>query len=172
MKRQYPTALLVAARVLRALTALNVLYGTGILLLLIASMVAPNPVFMGLLGKPAEGAAVGGMRLLMLFGFAAVPVTHMLLVRLRAMVATVVDGDPFVLDNARRLNQIAFAVLALELLHLAIGAIVKSDAFVALGVHIDWSASLTPWLAVLLLFVLALVFEHGARMRADLEGTV
>ena len=32
--------------------------------------------------------------------------------------------------------------------------------------------ALAPWLAVLLLFVLAQVFEHGARMRRDLEGTV
>ena len=29
-----------------------------------------------------------------------------------------------------------------------------------------------PWLAVLLLFVLSGVFAQGARMRADLEGTV
>ena len=28
------------------------------------------------------------------------------------------------------------------------------------------------WLAVLLLFVLARVFDHGARMREELEGTV
>jgi len=32
--------------------------------------------------------------------------------------------------------------------------------------------SFAPWLAVLLLFVLARVFAEGARMRADLEGTV
>jgi hypothetical protein len=30
----------------------------------------------------------------------------------------------------------------------------------------------TPWLAVLMLFVLSGVFAQGARMRADLEGTV
>jgi hypothetical protein len=38
--------------------------------------------------------------------------------------------------------------------------------------ELDWSFSLAPWLAVLLLFVLAQVFDHGARMRDDLEGTV
>ena len=32
--------------------------------------------------------------------------------------------------------------------------------------------SFAPWLAVLLLFVLSGVFAQGARMRADLEGTV
>ena len=36
----------------------------------------------------------------------------------------------------------------------------------------DWSFSLTPWLAVVLLFVLARVFDEGTRMRDDLEGTV
>jgi hypothetical protein len=30
----------------------------------------------------------------------------------------------------------------------------------------------TGWLAVLLLFVLARVFDYGTRMRDDLEGTV
>jgi hypothetical protein len=88
------------------------------------------------------------------------------------MVLTVRAGDPFVAENARRLHEIAGAVLVLELLHLAVGAIAKSDAFAARGIHIDWSFSFTPWVAVLLLFVLARVFEHGARMRADLEGTV
>jgi len=32
--------------------------------------------------------------------------------------------------------------------------------------------SFAPWLAVLLLFVLAGVFTHGARLRDDLAGTV
>jgi hypothetical protein len=34
------------------------------------------------------------------------------------------------------------------------------------------SFSFAPWLAVLLLFVLARVFAEGTRMRGDLEGTV
>jgi hypothetical protein len=36
----------------------------------------------------------------------------------------------------------------------------------------DSGFSVVPWLAILLLFVLAGVFARGARMRADLEGTV
>ena len=38
--------------------------------------------------------------------------------------------------------------------------------------HLDWRFSVVPWLAVLLLFVLAQVFDDGARMRDDLKGTV
>ena len=170
----YPAALTVAERVLKGLTVLNVVYGTGILLLLVASLAVPAPLFAALTRKPADaaGAAIRGMRLMMIVGLAAVPVAHVILARLRAMLLTVRAGDPFVVENAQRLNAIAIAVLALELLHLVVGAIAKSDAFTAVGIHIDWSFSFTPWVAVLLLFVLARVFEHGARMRADLEGTV
>ena len=174
MTPQYPAALTMAERVLKGLTVLNVVYGTGILLLLVASLVAPEAVFVSLAGKRVygDGAAMRWMRLLMVVGLAAVPVAHVILARLRAMLTTVRAGDPFVVENARRLHAIAVAVLALELLHLVVGAIAKSDALVRLGVDIDWSFSFTPWVAVLLLFVLAHVFEHGARMRADLEGTV
>ncbi|HKG92674.1 MAG TPA: DUF2975 domain-containing protein [Gemmatimonadaceae bacterium] len=174
MTSQYPAVLTGAERVLKGLTVLNVLYGTGILLLLLASLAAPGPLFNALVGKPADvaSAAIRGMRLMMIVGIAAVPVAHVIFARLRAMLLTVRAGDPFVVENARRLNAIAIAVLALELLHLVVGAVAKSDAFAALGIHIDWSFSFTPWVAVMLLFVLARVFEHGARMRADLEGTV
>ena len=63
------------------------------------------------------------------------------------------------------LEAICAALEGLRLIVAAIAAAVwepgKVDAF-----------SFAPWLAVLLLFVLAGVFAHGARMRADLEGTV
>lgn len=174
MAPQYPTTLAVAERVLKGLTVLNVLYGIGVFVLLIVSLAMPGPLFKALAGRPADtaGAAVRDMRLLMLVGIASVPVAHVLLTRLRAMLSTVRAGDPFVVENAARLNAIASAVLALELLHLVVGTLVRGDAFAALGIHINWSFSFAPWVAVLLLFVLAQVFEHGARMRADLEGTV
>jgi DUF2975 family protein len=172
MAPRHPSALGVAERVVQWLTVLNALYGAGILLLLLASLAAPGFVFTALVGKPADGAAIRAMRLLMVVGLAAVPVAHVILARLRAMLLTVRAGDPFVVENARRLDAIATALLGLELLHLAVGAIARSAAFAALGIHIAWSFSFTPWVAVLLLFVLARVFEHGARMRADLEGTV
>ena len=38
--------------------------------------------------------------------------------------------------------------------------------------RIGVDVSITGWIGVLLLFVLAQVFEQGARMRADLDGTV
>jgi hypothetical protein len=174
MAPQYPVSLTVSERVLAGLTVLNLVYGAGLLLLLIASLVMPGPLYSALTHHPAPiaSAAIRGMRLMMLIGLLAVPVAHVILGRLREMLRTVRAGDPFVVENARRLNAIAIALLLLELMHLAVGVIAKSEAFAALGIHINWSFSFTPWIAVLLLLVLSRVFEHGARMRADLEGTV
>jgi hypothetical protein len=64
------------------------------------------------------------------------------------------------------------ALLAAELLHYVIGGIAASISTEAQPLDVGLGLSLTRWIAVLLLFVLAGVFEHGARMRADLEGTV
>jgi hypothetical protein len=174
MARPYPGALVLSRRVLRGLLVLNVIYGLAILALLIASLVAEGPV-MGALGvKPAADSAtlVRGMRLIMVAGIASVPIAHVILTRLLAIVDTVRAGDPFVVENGGRLQTIAWLVLGLEVLHLLIGAVAATSASSVQPLDIDWSFSFTPWIAVLLLFVLARVFDHGARMRADLEGTV
>jgi hypothetical protein len=59
-------------------------------------------------------------------------------------------------------------VVALEVLRMLVARIA---ALVWEPGRID-VFGLAPWLAVLLLFVIAGVFTHGARMREDLEGTV
>ena len=110
--------------------------------------------------------------MVMVIGIAGVPVTHVVLAALRAIVDTVGLGDPFVAENAGRLKKIAWAVLGLEALHLAVGGVAAAASTRAVPLDLDWNFSVTPWLAVLLLFVLARVFEHGTRMREDLEGTV
>ena len=107
----------------------------------------------------------------MVIGIGSVPFTYILLTRLLAIVDTVTFGDPFVAGNAARLKTMAWALLGLELLHLAVGA-VAVGALSNTQVNLDWSFTVTPWLAVLLLFVLAQVFDDGARMRDDLKGTV
>jgi hypothetical protein len=154
--------------------ALNLLLGFLILALLIATLVAEGPV-MGALGVRPENsssALILGMRLIMVIGIAVVPVVHFVLTRLVTIVETVTTGNPFVTANAVRLRGIAWAILALELTHFVVGAIAASVSSAAAPLRIGWGFSLTRWLAVLLLFVLARVFEQGARMREDLEGTV
>ena len=167
-------ALPAARRLLTALLYVNGVYGLAILGLLLASIGAPGPLFEALGVRPAadRDTLELGMRMIMVIGIAAVPVAYVVLSRLRAIVDTVRDGDPFVTANARRLQTIAWAYLGLELLHLAVGVVAASSSSAAQPLDVDWSFSVTPWVAVLLLFVLARVFDHGTRMRADLEGTV
>ena len=174
MTRSYPDTLSLSRRVLRALITLNLLMGALILALLIASLIAEAWVMRALGAGPPEGNSTLflGMRLIMVIGLAAVPVVHFVLTRLLAIVDAVRDGDPFVVANAARLQQIAWAVLALELMHFAVGLIAASVSTAAAPLNIGWGFSLTRWLAVLLLFLLARVFEQGARMRDELEGTV
>jgi Protein of unknown function (DUF2975) len=174
MTRLQPDTLALSRSALRLLIVLNLVMGVLILGLLIASLVSERTV-MGALGvRPVEGGArlIMAMRLIMVLGICAVPPTHIALTRLLAIVDSVRIGDPFVAVNAMRLSTIAWAVLGLELLHFIVGAVAAGASSAAQPLDLDWSFSVTRWLAVLLLFVLARVFDHGARMRADLDGTV
>ena len=167
--RSFPAALAVSRAVLRALIPLNLLFGALILALLIASFVAERTVMTALGAGPSLFA---GMRVLMVIGICTVPLAHTVFTRLLAIVGSVAVANPFLAENAVRLQSIAWALLGMELLHLAAGAVAFVFSSEAAPLDIDWSFSFTGWLAVLLLFVLARVFDHGARMREDLEGTV
>lgn len=161
-------------RALRALIVLNLVVGFLILALLIATLVAETTVI-GALGVPPteeNAALILGMRLIMVIGIVMVPLGHVVLTRLLALVETVGRSDPFVVENAMRLRTMAWAVLGLEILHLVVGVIVSSVSSEEQPLDVDWSFSFTRWIAVLLLFVLARVFEQGALMRDDLQGTV
>lgn len=169
-----PNALALTHPLLRGLVILNALYALAILAMFAASLVTGEALFRALGVKPGAGWSqmVLGGRLIMLAGLAGAYVVHRILRKLQAIVETVRTGDPFVADNARRLQAIAWWVMAGEVLRLVIGALVMFASTSAQKLDIDVGFSLTPWLAVLLLFVLARVFDQGARMRADLEGTV
>jgi hypothetical protein len=88
------------------------------------------------------------------------------------IIATVSTGNPFIIVNAARLRAIAWALLALDLMHFAVGAVGSRVSTAAGPLHLSWGFSLTRCFAVLLLFVLARVFEQGAGMREELDGTV
>ena len=85
--------------------------------------------------------------------------------RLLAIVETVRDGDPFVAENAERLQRIAWSVLGLEVLHIAIMTIATAVSIETTPIDIKWRPNVARLVTVLLLFVLARVFEHGTRMR-------
>jgi hypothetical protein len=172
MAHAFPSVLATARTMVRGLIVLNLLLGLGIFALFVAGLVARDAVF-GALGVDVTNARlIQGGRLIMAIGIGSAPLTHILLTRLLAIVETVRRGDPFVAGNAARLQTTAWALLGLELLHLAVGAIAAAVSSASQPLDLDWNFSVTGWLAVLLLFVLARVFDHGTRLRDDLEGTV
>jgi hypothetical protein len=166
-------ALPIAYIVLRILIVANWLFGAAILALLV---VMPNERWImaafRLSPSPEAERLIMGMRAIAMFGLAGIPLNHVVLRRLVAIVETVRGGDPFVAANASRLQAIAWALLALQLLSLVIGAIAKAVSTPAHPLHLDAGFSISGWLAVLLTFVLARVFAKGTLMREDLEGTV
>jgi hypothetical protein len=87
-------------------------------------------------------------------------------------VETARRGNPFLAENAARLRSVAWAVLGLEVLHLAAGLVTRGVLARGEALDLDWSFSITRPLCVFFLFVLAQVFEHGAALREDVEGTV
>jgi Protein of unknown function (DUF2975) len=173
MSRPYSAALPIAYIMLRILIVLNWLLGAAILVLLV---VMPNEQWImtafKLSPSPEAERIVLGLRAIAAVGLATIPINHGVLKRLVAMVETVRAGDPFVAANAHRLQAIAWALLALQLLGLIIGGIAKAVSTPAHPVEFDAGFSISGWLAVLLTFVLARVFAEGALMREDLEGTV
>ena len=166
-------ALPIAYAVLRILTVANWLMGAAILALLV---VMPNHQWImaafKLSASPDAERLIMGMRAIAMLGLVGIPLNYVVLERLVAIVETVRAGDPFVAANAARLQAIAWALLALQLLSLVIGAIAKAVSTPAHPLHLDAGFSINGWLAVLLTFLLARVFAEGTRMREDLEGTV
>jgi hypothetical protein len=166
-------ALPVASVALRILVVLNWLMGALIVVLLVAM---PNRQWImsafDLSPSPDTDRLILGLRTVALLGLAVVPLNAIVLKRLLAMVATVRAGDPFVAANAQRLQTIAWALFALQLLSVVIGAIGRAVSTPAHPVDLDAGFSINGWLAVLLTFLLARVFAEGARMRDDLAGTV
>jgi hypothetical protein len=173
MTRHYSAALPIAYVLLRILVVLNWLLGAAILALL---LVMPNEQWImsafKLTPSPDATRLVWGLRAVAAIGVASIPINYMILKRLLAMVDTVRMGDPFVAANARRLQGIGWALVALQLLGLLVAIISRLVSTPAHPVDLDSSFSVNGWLAVLLTFVLARVFAEGAGMREDLEGTV
>ncbi len=169
----FSAALPLAHVVLRILIVLNWLSGAAIATLLVA-MPTRRWIMSALDLSPSPEAdqVIMGLRTIAVLGLVAIPLNYVVLRRLLAIVETVRGGDPFVAANASRLQAIAWALLALQLLSLVIGAIVRSISTPEHPVHIQAGFSINGWLAVLLTFLLARVFAEGTRMREDLEGTV
>ena len=92
--------------------------------------------------------------------------------KLLEIIGSVETGNPFILANALRLKAIGWMMVALQLvgIPLAILAGHAADMFGESDTGPD--ISLNGVLSILLVFILAGIFERGAEMREELEGTV
>ncbi|MGH9421888.1 MAG: DUF2975 domain-containing protein [Thermoanaerobaculia bacterium] len=178
MTRSHPRELTLSNNVLKTFLVLNPIFGVFVMAMFIATFFAPSWMMRALTHEhgasqgPEFHALLIGMRWIMLLGSLGAVLVQVALTRLLAIVQTVSVGDPFVLLNAERLKTIAWAMLGGEILHFVIGMIARGISTETHQLDIDWKFNFTRWIFVLFLFVLARVFEQGARMREDLEGTV
>lgn len=174
--------LLLAGKILTVLMQIFMAIGAAILALSI-------PIVAVFQGDIAEGFAdgsgidVAALPLLPLVGalaiaFAILAALFVFLGKLRAIIDTVGAGDPFVPANAERLSLMAWLLLATQLFTWPLIALVlmlaeRAQELDDIDLRLEADAfDLTGILMVLVLFILARVFRHGAAMREDLKGTV
>ena len=128
-------------------------------------------------GADAVALPVGSILWLLGVVLALCALVFMFFGKLRGIINTVAEGDPFVPENADRLAAMGWLQIGVYLLGLA--------AAPAAALAAEWASQFTDVeisgsidvdvpavLLILVLFILARVFRHGAAMREDLEGTV
>lgn len=113
----------------------------------------------------------------MLIGLAIVCALFVFFGKLRQIIGTVGEGDPFAPANADRLSTMGWLMLGVQLAFLPATALGMklaqfADELEDVNFTVDGGFDLTAMLIVVILFILARVFKHGAAMREDLEGTV
>lgn len=111
------------------------------------------------------------VRFTMLVGLAIVVPVHLMLTRLVAIINSIASIAVFTRDNVHKLRVIAWALLTTQLLDLGYGVASLSLSH-SNSTMFDWQPSVTAWLCVLMLFILARVFEHGVALEDDLDGTI
>ncbi len=115
---------------------------------------------------------------LLLIGLVIVVLLFKFFGTLKAIISTVGKGDPFAPQNAERLSLMGWLMLGVQLTLIPATALAiqlaqyADEAGEDVHLTIDGGLDLTGILLVIILFILARVFRHGAAMREDLEGTV
>ncbi len=161
--------------VLRGLNLLNWIAAVLFSCLLVLLLIAPDQFRMAFLETFDNARSADAVLLwLKVVCFTVIPVAaaaHVIFTRLLAILRDAESDEAFSEANARRLSVIAWALLAINVIDLAFGQL-SVWASAESGEYFGWSPSLTGWLAVPLLLILARVFREGSAMREDLEGTV
>jgi Protein of unknown function (DUF2975) len=92
--------------------------------------------------------------------------------KLLAIIDSVEDRNPFVAANAVRLRAIGWLMVGLQIVAIPLAVAAGNVADIFGDNNVDMDFSINGILAILLVFILAGIFERGAEMREELEGTV
>ena len=92
--------------------------------------------------------------------------------KLIAIIDTVGQGSPFTPENAARLRSMGWLTVAYLVMCLLAAPAELWLRRALPGSHIEISFDFGALIAALLLFILARVFDRGAQLEQDIEGTV
>jgi len=130
--------------------------------------------------NPPAPEVFGIIALIMVLVVAMLLLTLFAVNRLRRIVDSVGEGNPFTRINGTRLRGIGIAAFAIQIVTFC-ASLLGTGLVTMLGetkpgtdfdISTDASISLTGILFVLLLIILARVFDRGAEMREELDGTI
>lgn len=130
--------------------------------------------------NPPEPEIFGMIALIMILAVVMLLLTLFAVDRLRRVVGSVGEGNPFTRINGTRLRGIGIAAFAIQIVTFC-ASLLATGVVTMLGeplprvdfeISPDASISLSGILLVLLLIILARVFDRGAEMQEDLDGTV
>jgi hypothetical protein len=166
----------VLALIIQGLCALG---GAIALLLIPVLILASQNMLPGSLG--ADGSSITGQSLPVVLAIPLLMAVSLAALfrffgKMRTIIVSASEGDPFIPENAGHLNAMGWLLLVHEVVALLVGELRVYTANLVdeqAGNTIEYSPyDLDGVLLVIVLFILARVFRHGAAMREDLQGTV
>jgi hypothetical protein len=160
---------------LRAIQAL-LLLGVALLLLGVPFLIFFNAEILAEIAKeePRMAGLTSTFPLVALLTSAALAcaVAFQFVRTLHAVIRTVKDGDPFIAENATRLESMGWLALAIQIIGMVVGGIAIWASALLAEDWGDFEIDVSGIVLILLLFILARVFRAGAAMREELEGTI
>lgn len=106
------------------------------------------------------------------FGIIVLGLLWTMMRKLLVIIDSVEDGNPFIKANAVRLRAIGWIMVGIQVVGLPLATTAGNVADLFGENDVGFNFPLNGILAILLVFILAGIFERGAEMREELEGTV
>ncbi len=161
--------LVILGQGLAAIVAAAVIVATA------AILVAHEQVLIKLAGHTAQAPGwqvLTAIALILMLVASMAAMAFVWLRQLRRIIDSVALGDPFVPENAERLQAMGWLTVGIELTAIPVGGIGTWITSVVDDATSDFTISPGGVLLAIVLFILARVFREGTRMRGELEGTV